>query len=193
MSAEDRVIVAQIAGAFGVRGEVKIRPFTEDPEACLGYGPLRGPQGTVLLTPRDWRPQGDVWVVKATETRTREDWEALKGTDLWVPRTALPPPDDEDEVYVRDLIGCEVVWPDGQVLGRVTKVQDFGAGDVVEVSLAGQTRRVWLPLTRACFPRLDISARRVVADPHPDYLAVGAKPPEPPTEAPSGPASGSDS
>jgi 16S rRNA processing protein RimM len=179
MSADqERVIVAQIAGAFGVRGEVKVRPFTEDPEACLSYGPLRGPDGTVLLTPRDWRPQGDVWVVRTAETRTREDWERLRGTDLWVPRSALPPPDDEDEVYVRDLIGCEVVLPDGQLLGRVNAVQDFGAGDVVEVALSGQERRVWLPFTRACFPSLDIPARRVVADPHPDYLTAGAKLPE---------------
>jgi 16S rRNA processing protein RimM len=156
------VVVAEIAGAFGVRGEVKLRSFTANPAACLGYGPLLDQAGGVLLTPVRGRPHGELIVVEAREVRTREDWEALKGAALHVPRSALPEP-DEDEVYVADLIGCAVEHVDGRALGVVRAVHNFGADDLLEV--AGEAGACFLPFTRAAAPEVDLAGRRVRVDP----------------------------
>jgi len=131
----DRICVGAISGAFGVRGEAKIKCFTDDPAAVGDYGPLE----------------------------TREDAEALKGTRLYAERSALPPPDDE-EFYYADLLGLRVEMADGTVLGKVKAVQDFGAGDVIEYLPAGGGESLYLPFTREVVPTVDVAGGRVVVE-----------------------------
>ena len=156
---DELVVVAQIAGAFGVKGEVRVRPFTEHPEACLGYGPLLNEAGEVILTPVSYRPLKDVFGVIAKEALQREDWEALKGANLHVRRSALPAP-DEDEFYIIDMIGCDVVHADGRVLGTLKNVPDFGAGSLLEVTPATGPS-FYLPFDADNTPGVDLPARRI--------------------------------
>ena len=173
MSPAALVVVGQIAGAFGVRGEVRVRSFTEEPGACLGYGPLMDETGTVVLTPVSARPLKDVFAVTSREDRTREDWEALRGTLLHAPRHALPPP-KADETYVVDLIGCEVRHVDGRALGRVQDVQNYGAGDLLEIETAAGERFL-LPFTRGNAPSVAPEQKLILVDPPEALLPEGCQ------------------
>jgi 16S rRNA processing protein RimM len=160
---ERLIVVAQLAGAFGVKGEARVRSFTDDPEACFSYGPLLDKDGAVVLTPVRHRPLNEGFGVTAKESRQREEWEALKGTLLHVPREALAAAED-NEIYLADLIGMDVVHADGRELGKVVAAHDFGAGDLIEIAPpAGAS--FMLPFTDENFPAFDVAARRLTATP----------------------------
>jgi 16S rRNA processing protein RimM len=167
------VVVAQITGAFGVKGEVRVRSFTADPEAAFTYGPLTDANGRVVLTPVKHRRLNEGFGVTTAEKKQREEWEAMRGTLLHTPRAALPEPvEEEGEVYVADLIGAEVFHVDGRRLGVAKAVHDFGAGDLVEVQPdTGQT--YFLPFTEDVFTELDIAGRILRVDPDPALLPEG--------------------
>lgn len=169
MSGKPRlIVVAQIAGAFGVKGEVRVRSFTADPEACFDYGPLLDAAGAVLLSPMSHRPLNEGFGVMAKEKRQREAWEAMKGTLLHVPRDHLPAA-EADEVYVEDLVGLAVVHIDGRRLGEIAAVHNFGAGDLIEVRPeAGPS--FLLPFTHAVFPETDLAGGQLIASPAEDLL-----------------------
>ena len=156
----DRLVcVGAVAGAFGVRGEARIRSFCAEPGAIGGYGPLVTDDGR-LFDLRIVRPIKDGYAARLSGVETREQAEALRGTRLYAPRERLPGL-EEEEYYHADLIGLEVVDTGGAVLGRVRAVHDFGAGDVIEVQ---GPREMMLPFTRAAVPTVDIAAGRLVAD-----------------------------
>jgi 16S rRNA processing protein RimM len=162
------IVVAQIAGAFGVKGEARVRSFTADPEACFDYGPLMDETGVVILTPLKHRPLNEGYGVTTKEKRQREEWEAMRGTLLHAPREAMPAPDD-DEVYVSDLIGLAVVHVDGRALGVVADAPNFGAGDLIEVKpLVGAS--FYLPFTHAVVPDVDLEAGVVRVSPDDELL-----------------------
>ncbi|OYX45173.1 MAG: 16S rRNA processing protein RimM [Alphaproteobacteria bacterium 32-64-14] len=167
------IVVAQIAGAFGVKGEARVRSFTDDPAAAFTYGPLLDADGRVVLTPVKHRPLNEGFGVTTAEKKQREEWEAMRGTLLHAAREALPAPaEEEGEVYVADLIGCDVVHVDGRRLGVVKAMHDFGAGDLVEVQPpAGQA--YFLPFTEDVFTQLDMKARVVRVDPDAALLPEG--------------------
>ena len=161
------VAVARIADAFGVRGEVKLKSFTEDPLDCAAYGPVAFADGTgafALIAPRR---HGEAVVAKTDPVFQREHWLALKGRDLFVPRERLPDDLDEDEAYVEDLIGRPVVHVDGRALGVVRAVPNFGAGDLLEVQPDGLPS-FYLPFSEAA--GVSVSETAVTVDPHEDYL-----------------------
>jgi 16S rRNA processing protein RimM len=156
------ILVGAILGAFGVRGEIRVKSFTAAPENVFAYGPLLDESGRVVLTPKKWRPLNDALAVTAPEVPTREAAEALKGTRLYVQRDALPAIED-DEYYAADLIGCAVVGVDGATLGLVKAVNDYGAGDLLEIDQSG---RVWrLPFTNENVPTIDLKTRIITVDP----------------------------
>ena len=167
------IVVAQIMGAFGVKGEARVRSFTDDPKAAFSYGPLVDANGRVVLTPVKTRPLNEGFGVTTAEKKQREEWEAMRGTLLHAPREALPEPEeDEGEVYVADLIGASVVHADGRVLGVAKAVHDFGAGDLVEVQPpTGQS--YFLPFTEDVFTKLDIENRVLRVNPDPALLPEG--------------------
>jgi len=160
-SSENLILVGRVAGAFGVRGEVRITSFTADPSALLDYRDMRREDGQAALTLVSGRPAKGGLVVRAKEVETREQAEALRGLKLFVPRGVLPEP-DEDEFYVTDLIGLSVVTPDGEPLGRIKNVQDFGAGDLLEVE-PPEGASWYLPFTRDAVPEVKLADRLVVA------------------------------
>lgn len=161
MSEERLILVGRVAGAFGVKGEVRITAYTEDPLSLLDYGPLLREDGSPGLTLGAGRAAKNDFIGRAEGVSTREDAEALRGLKLYVPREALPPP-DEDEFYLSDLIGLAVVSAEGEAMGRIKSVQDFGAGDLLEIQPpAGATW--YLAFTRETVPEVDIPGGKVVA------------------------------
>jgi 16S rRNA processing protein RimM len=160
------VLVGRVAGAFGVRGEVRITSYTAEPGALLGYRTLRREDGSPALTLTAGRVAKGGVVARAEEVETREQAEALRGLRLYIPREALPEP-DEDEFYVTDLIGLEVISPEGEPLGRVKDVRDFGAGDLLEVQ-PPDGASWYLPFTREAVPEVRLAAGQLVARPPPE-------------------------
>jgi 16S rRNA processing protein RimM len=156
------ILVGRVAGAFGVKGEVRVTAYTADPQALLGYRDLLRQDGSPGLTLLSGRVQkGDV-VGRATEIATKEEADALRGLLLHVPRESLPEP-DEDEFYLADLIGLSAVTPEGETLGKVKTVQDFGAGDILEIEPGRGGASWYLPFTRECVPEVDLVGGKIIA------------------------------
>ncbi|HEY3947984.1 ribosome maturation factor RimM [Phenylobacterium sp.] len=157
----DLILVGRVAGAFGVKGEVRITSFTAEPLALVGYKTLLREDGQVGLTLTGGRAAKGGVVARAQEVATREEAEAFRGLKLHVPRSILPEP-NEDEFYIHDLIGMDVVSLEGDLLGTVKSVRDFGAGDLLEVApTTGEAW--WLPFTREAVPEVQMDAGRIVA------------------------------
>ncbi len=152
--------VAAVADAHGVHGNVKIKSFTRDPAAFATYGPLLDQTGEKILTPIKARPVGRFFSLSVEEKMTREQAEALKSTKLYVLRSALPEP-DEDEFYYSDLIGLQVDNQDGETVGTVQAVHEFGAGDTLEIK-PSQGPSFYHPFTLEHAPTVDIAARRII-------------------------------
>jgi len=155
------ILVARVAGAFGVKGEVRLTAYTADPMALLEYRDLKRETGAPGLTLTSARPHKGGVVVHAREVETREQAEALRGLRLYIAREALPAP-EEDEYYLVDLIGLTVQTSDGESLGVVREVRDFGAGDLLEIQPAAGASW-WLPFTREAVPEVRLAERVIVA------------------------------
>jgi len=155
------ILVGRVAGAFGVKGEVRITSFTADPMALVDYKTLLRDDGSPGLTLTAGRVAKGGVVARTQEIETREQAEAARGLRLYIPRDRLPEPKDEDEFYVADLVGLDVVSVEGEPLGRVKSVHDFGAGDLLEIE-PPQGPSWWLPFTREAVPEVSIAARRIV-------------------------------
>lgn len=161
------VPIGRVAGAFGVRGEVRITPYGEDPMALVRYAVLYAADRRIALTLEGGRPHKGALVARAREVATKEAADALRGVELFAPREVFAPVKDEDEFYLADLIGLQVVHRDGRGLGTVKAVQNFGAGDVIEVKPpAGPT--FYLPFTREAVPEVKLAEGVLIADPPPD-------------------------
>lgn len=162
------VCVGQIATAHGVRGLVRVRSFTAEPEAIADYGPLTDLTGKRTIALTLVGTAKDQFLAKVEGVADRDAAMALRGLRLYVARDRLPESDDEDEFYHVDLIGLAVVTVDGEPFGTVASIDDFGAGDVVEIARGAAdepSNSVFAPFTRACFPTVDIAAGRLVIDP----------------------------
>ena len=158
-----RVCVGQIGAAHGVRGEVRLRSFTEDPLGVTRYGALETEDGRAIEI-EAVRPARDVLVARLKGISDRDAAEALKNVRLYVPRERLPQPDD-DEFYYADLIGLAAQTADGAAFGVVKAVHNFGAGDLLEIEPAAGGATVMLPFNATTVPTIDIPARRLVIEP----------------------------
>ncbi|MFY9693350.1 MAG: ribosome maturation factor RimM [Xanthobacteraceae bacterium] len=157
------VCLGQIGAAHGVRGEVRLRSFTADPAAIVGYGPLQTEDGRVIEI-ESLRPAKDHFVATLAGITDRNAAERLANTKLYVPRERLPAPDEPDEYYHADLIGLAVVDRAGKPLGTVVAVHNFGAGDLIEVRQAeGKPTRL-LPFDAVTVPHVDLAAGRLVVE-----------------------------
>ena len=153
------ILVGRVAGAFGVKGEVRLAAYTADPKALLGYRDLLRQDGSPGLTLLSGRVQKDDLIVRVREISTKEEADAMRGLLLHVPREALPEP-EEDEFYLTDLIGLSAVTPAGETLGKVKSVHDFGAGDLIEID-PGRGATWYLPFTRDAVPEVDVAGGKI--------------------------------
>jgi 16S rRNA processing protein RimM len=161
----DRICVAQIGAAHGLRGEVRLRSFTEDPAAVTGYGPLESEDGTRRFEIEALRPAKDHFVARLVGVADRDAAEKLTNLKLYVPRDRLPPVEDDGTFYHADLVGLAAVTPDGAALGTVTAILNFGAGDLVEIKPAGGGEPLMVLFTDKTVPEIDIAAGRMVVVP----------------------------
>ena len=156
------VQMAVIGAAHGIRGELRVKTFTGDPLALGDYGPLQAADGRSFEI-LDIRPAGNVVVVRFKSVADRNAAEALNGTELFVDRSALPDDAEEGEFYHTDLVGLAVHDESDTVVGRVTSVQNFGGGDILEITHGG-TKGVLIPFTQAAVPVVDIAGGFVRID-----------------------------
>ena len=160
MTNDARICVARIGAAHGVRGEVKLWPFTEDPMAVLHYGPLSTKDGARQFEVARARVAKDHLVAVLKGVATREDAERVNGIELYISRDKLPAT-DAGEYYHADLIGLRAVNTQGETIGKVLAIHNFGAGDIIEIAPT-QGSSLLLPFTNAVVPTVDIAAGHVV-------------------------------
>jgi 16S rRNA processing protein RimM len=172
--------MAVIGAAHGIKGEVRVKAFTGDPLALGDYGSLYAKDGRAFEV-IDIRPANTVVVVRFKSVKDRNAAEALAGTELFVDRSMLPDDGDDDEFYHADLVGLAVKDETGEVLGKVDAVHNFGAGDILEVTVSGR-KGVLIPFSQAAVPEVSVSGGFVRVDPSAAGL-VGDEDDENPDEA----------
>ncbi len=163
MAEDERLCVGAIAGAHGVRGLVKIKSFTEDPLDLSAYGPLTDQSGARRLQVTVTGRAKGLLIARIEGVEDREAAQALRGVQLYAARAALPEP-AEEEYYHMDLIGLEAQDRGGAPLGRVVAVQNFGAGDILEIARP-EGEPLLVPFTKAAVPIVDLAGGRVVLEP----------------------------
>lgn len=164
----DKICVGAISGAYGVRGEVRIKSFCALPEDIETYSPLSSEDGSSTFHLAIIRPIKNGFAARIAEVASKEDADALKGVQLFADRTQLPSLPD-DEYYHADLVGLAVRDTGGAALGTVKTVLDHGAGDILEIQRPGSSETVLLPFTMALVPTVDLASGTIIADP-PDGL-----------------------
>ncbi len=171
MVADELILIARIGAPHGVNGAVRVKAFTGDAAAIGDYGPLVAKDGRVFEISH-LRSDKSVVIVTFAGIDDRDTAQELNGSDLYIKRSVLPASDDADEFYHADLIGLVAVTPDGEGLGTVVAVHDFGAGEMLEVELVGG-KTLLLPFTRAVVPEIDLAGGRLVVVPPPEVEARG--------------------
>jgi 16S rRNA processing protein RimM len=159
-SADEWVCLGVIAQPHGVRGLVRIKPFTEDVGAVANYGEVTDRKTGRTFTISVANVVKGMVTARVEGISDRDQAAALKGTELWVPREVLPEPQD-GEFYHHDMIGLMAVGEDGAGIGEVVGVENYGAGDLLELRMT-EGRTVLVPFTNACVPEVDIKSGRVV-------------------------------
>jgi 16S rRNA processing protein RimM len=168
------VVMAEVMAPYGVRGWVKIRPFSETPDALLAFARwwLRaaGSAAWREITRIDGRTHSGAVLAQLEGITTREAALALGGAQVGVRRADLPPP-GRNEIYRADLVGLGVVNREGIVLGEVVAVEDHGAHPLLRVAAPGAqgSRERLIPFVDAHVDRVDLAARRIEVDWQPDY------------------------
>ncbi len=160
-----RICVGAVAGAHGVRGEVRIKSFTERPEDIASYGLLEDERGDrIFALTVHGRTRGQL--IGAVEgVSDRNAAEALKGVRLYVDRAKLPAPEHEDEFYHADLLGLSACDGDGKPCGRVVAILPAGDAAVLEIDPGGGRETILVPFTREHVPEIDVAAGRIVIEP----------------------------
>ena len=147
MSKTDMITLGEISRPHGVRGEVKLKSFTEDPCAIGAYGVLVTERGE-KVTLKNVRLAQDHVIARIEGVTDRDAADRLKGRKLQVDRAALPDDElDEDEAFIADLIGLPAIDGEGKALGEIVAVQNYGAGDLIEIAVPGKKATLLLPFT----------------------------------------------
>lgn len=163
MTDPDRICVGAIAGAFGVAGEVRLKSYCAEPTAIADYGPLYTEDGARSFRITLTRPVAGGLGARVQGVKTKEEADALRGTQLYADRARLPHLPD-DEFYHADLIGLAVQDTGGVALGTVQAVHNHGAGDILEISGPGLKSALMVPFTLVAVPTVDLTARKIVVD-----------------------------
>jgi 16S rRNA processing protein RimM len=161
----NRICIARIGAAHGVRGEVKLWSFTEDPPAVAPYGPLETQDGTRCFEIEALRAAKDHFVARIAGVNDRDAAENLRNIELYIPRARLPKIEEVDTFYHADLVGLDAVTPDGARVGTVHALHNFGAGDIIEIAPAEGGDPLMLPFNETTVPKIDVAARQVVVVP----------------------------
>lgn len=175
-----RVCLGIVGAAHGVRGAMKVKTFTEDPRDLAAYGPLSDASGTRHFTVTSCAADKAGARITLDGVTDRSAAEALRGTALYVARDKLPALADADDFYHADLIGLAALSPEGDRLGTVHAVHDFGAGDLLEIAGDDADPKTgkgtaFYPFTKQVVPQIDMAAGTLVLVPP---VEDEARPPE---------------
>lgn len=169
--------MGRIGAAHGIKGEVRITSFTDDPLAIADYGALDTDRAGLTITIAKARLSKNVIIATLKGVSDRNEAEKLNGVSLFVARERFDAP-DEDEFYHADLIGLEVRLADDSVLGKVTAVTNFGSDDLLDVKLKDNGKSIYLPFTRNVVPHVYIGEGYLVAVPPEGWLEETPRDPE---------------
>jgi 16S rRNA processing protein RimM len=163
---QTRILLGVVTAAHGIKGEVKVKTFTQSPDGLGAYGPVIVEDGRQFEIAALRASKADEAVVRFGGIADRNAAESLKGLRLYVPRAALPAT-EAGEFYYADLVGLKAEDPAGNFLGTVCGVHNFGAGDVIEIEFSdGKTE--FIAFSDANVPAVDIAAGRIVIELPPD-------------------------
>ena len=164
----DQVLVGVIVGAHGIKGEVKLKSFTSDPLSIGRYGPLQSKPGQQFEIIK-LKAAKDDFIASLRNVNDRNEAETLKGVELFVAREKLPKLKTH-EAYAHDLMGLDVVMENGSKLGKLVGMPNYGAGDLLEVAVEGNSETVLIPFTNAFVPQEDFSNGRIIVNLPEGYL-----------------------
>lgn len=153
----NRILMGKIGAAHGIKGEVRITTFTGEPEAIASYGPLDTDRAGLTITIEAARLNKNVLVARVKGVGDRNAAELLNGVSLFVDRSRLPDPDDEDDFYHADLIGLDARLDTGVSIGEVSALLNYGAGDLLEVRDPRSGDSFLYPFTKAVVPTIRIA------------------------------------
>lgn len=177
MGSSQKLLMGRIGAAHGIKGEVRVQSFTEDPMALVGYGPLATDKAGLVVEIEAARLQGEMLVARLKGVIDRNAAERLNGVELFIDRDKLPATDDADDFYHADLVGLEARLTDGAIIGKVTAVPNFGAGDLIEVSNERSGDTFLYPFTKAAVPEVHVKDGYLVIDP-PTEADLGEEEPD---------------
>lgn len=160
---EDKVCLGAIVGVHGIRGEVKVKSFSDDERNLARYGTLSNERGDKTFDIKIVGHSKELLRVKIKGVDDRNTAETLVGNGLYVARSLLPEL-AEEEYYHTDLIGLEAKRKDGEVIGCVNAVYNFGAGDLIEIKMSEDGRLEMLPFTEAFVPEVNIKGRFIIVE-----------------------------
>lgn len=162
---DNNLLMGRIGAAHGIRGEVRIQSFTEDPLALASYGPLSTNRPGLTIRILAARTTTNVLVARLEGINDRNAAEKLNGVELYVDRALLPDPDDDDDFYHADLIGLKARLADGSEIGEVMAVPNFGAGDLLEIRDPRSGDTYLYPFSKAVVPEVRIADGYLLIDP----------------------------
>jgi len=161
----NKLLMGRIGAAHGIKGEVRIQSFTEDPLSLVDYGPMSTNKPGLTIRILSARTTTNVLVARLEGVNDRNAAEKLNGVELYVDRALLPDPDDEDDFYHADLLGLRVQLSDGTSLGTVSAIPNFGAGDILEVRDERTGDTFLYPFTKAVVPEIRVKEGYLIIDP----------------------------
>lgn len=164
----DQVLVGVIVGAHGIKGEVKLKSFTSEPSSIGRYGPLQSSSGQQFEITK-LKAAKDDFIASLKNVSDRNSAETLKGVELFVARGKLPKLKTH-EAYAHDLMGLDVVLDNGSKLGKLVGMPNYGAGDLLEVAIDGNSETVLIPFTNAFVPQEDFSSGKIIVNLPEGYL-----------------------
>ncbi|WP_423790775.1 ribosome maturation factor RimM [Microvirga solisilvae] len=176
----DFILIGEFGRSHGLKGEVRLKSHTGDPQAIADYKPLVASNGKTYSLKNVRRAPGgapDILIAVVDGVTTREASEVLNRVQLYVERDKLPPPDEEDEFLLADLIGLSVHNEAGETIGTIMAVPNYGGGDLLEIAPVQKGPTALLPFTKAFVPTVDIAGKRVIAAIPDDLFEIGK--PEP--------------
>ena len=167
----DQILVGVIVGAHGIKGEVKLKSFTSEPLSIGRYGSLQSLSGQSFEITK-LKAAKDRFIAVLKGIGDRNEAEALKGVELFVAREKLPKLKNS-ETYAHDLIGLDVVLENGNKLGKLVAMPNYGAGDLLEVAVEGSPETVLIPFSKAFVPQDDCTNGRITVNLPEGYLDSG--------------------
>jgi 16S rRNA processing protein RimM len=158
------ILMGEFGRAQGLKGEIRVKSYTGNPRDLNAYGPLSSDDGRVFILENLRQAPGgaaDILVAKVKNVNSREEAEKLNRLKLFIERDKLPAPEDEDEFFLADLVGLTASTQEGETVGTIIGLPNYGGGDLLEIRpQRGPT--LLLPFTKAFVPIIDVAAKEVI-------------------------------